>query len=38
VRISRVALEVTPHDGNIEYLRTKQEKLGHLFTKLKIAG
>lgn len=38
VRISRVPLEVTPHDGNIEYLRTKQEKLGHLFTKLKIAG
>jgi 3,4-dihydroxy 2-butanone 4-phosphate synthase/GTP cyclohydrolase II len=38
VRVSRVALEVTPHDGNIEYLRTKQEKLGHLFTILKIAG
>ena len=32
----REALEVIPHHGNIEYLRTKQEKLGHLFTKLKV--
>ncbi|MFQ5918140.1 MAG: GTP cyclohydrolase II [Candidatus Binatia bacterium] len=30
----RVPLEVAPHKTNIEYLRTKQEKLGHLFTKL----
>ncbi len=30
----RVPLEVEPHKTNIEYLRTKQEKLGHLFTKL----
>jgi len=37
VRVTRVPLEVTPHHGNIEYLRTKQEKLGHLFTKLKVA-
>lgn len=37
VRVTRVPLEVTPHRGNIEYLRTKKEKLGHLFTKLKIA-
>jgi 3,4-dihydroxy 2-butanone 4-phosphate synthase/GTP cyclohydrolase II len=36
VRIIRVPLEVTPHHGNIEYLRTKQEKLGHLFSKLKV--
>jgi 3,4-dihydroxy 2-butanone 4-phosphate synthase / GTP cyclohydrolase II len=38
VRVSRVPLEVTPHEGNIEYLRTKREKLGHLFSKLKIAS
>jgi len=38
VSITRVPLEVTPHEGNIEYLRTKREKLGHLFSKLKIAS
>jgi 3,4-dihydroxy 2-butanone 4-phosphate synthase/GTP cyclohydrolase II len=38
VSVSRVPLEVTPHAGNIEYLRTKREKLGHLFSKLKIAS
>jgi 3,4-dihydroxy 2-butanone 4-phosphate synthase/GTP cyclohydrolase II len=38
VRVSRVPLEVIPHEGNIEYLRTKREKLGHLFSKLKIAS
>lgn len=32
--VERVALEVTPHAGNIAYLRTKQEKLGHLLTGL----
>jgi 3,4-dihydroxy 2-butanone 4-phosphate synthase / GTP cyclohydrolase II len=36
VRVSRVPLEVTPHLGNIDYLRTKKEKLGHLFSKLKV--
>ncbi len=36
VRVTRVPLEVTPHIGNIDYLRTKKEKLGHLFTKLKV--
>jgi 3,4-dihydroxy 2-butanone 4-phosphate synthase/GTP cyclohydrolase II len=36
VRVSRVSLEVTPHLGNIDYLRTKKEKLGHLFSKLKV--
>jgi len=30
----RVALEVEPHADNIAYLRTKQEKLGHLLTGL----
>jgi 3,4-dihydroxy 2-butanone 4-phosphate synthase / GTP cyclohydrolase II len=38
VSVNRVPLEVTPHEGNIEYLRTKREKLGHLFSKLKIAS
>jgi len=38
VRVVREPLEVTPHRGNIEYLRTKQEKLGHLFTKLKVVS
>ncbi|MDG2306007.1 MAG: GTP cyclohydrolase II [Candidatus Binatia bacterium] len=32
--VERVALEVKPHAGNIAYLRTKQEKLGHLLTGL----
>ena len=36
VRVSRVPLEVAPHLGNIDYLRTKKEKLGHLFSKLKV--
>ena len=36
VNVQREALEVIPHRGNIEYLRTKQEKLGHLLTKLKV--
>jgi 3,4-dihydroxy 2-butanone 4-phosphate synthase / GTP cyclohydrolase II len=36
VRVTRVPLEVTPHLGNIGYLRTKKEKLGHLFSRLKV--
>ncbi len=28
--VTRVALESHPHSGNIAYLRTKREKLGHL--------
>ena len=36
VKVTRVPLEVPPHAGNIEYLRTKQEKLGHLLTHLKV--
>lgn len=31
----RKPLEVPPHEGNIQYLRVKKEKLGHLFTELK---
>jgi len=36
VQVARMPLEVTPHRGNIDYLRTKKEKLGHLFTKLRV--
>lgn len=36
VNVVRVPLEVEPHTGNIEYLRTKKEKLGHLFSELKL--
>lgn len=32
--VERVPLETTPQESNIEYLRTKQQKLGHLFSKL----
>ena len=31
---ARAPLEVAPHAGNIEYLRTKQVKLGHLLSGL----
>lgn len=31
---SRAPLEVVPHAGNIEYLRTKQRKLGHMLTSV----
>ncbi len=33
--VERLPLEIPPHQGNIRYLRTKQQKLGHLFTELK---
>jgi 3,4-dihydroxy 2-butanone 4-phosphate synthase / GTP cyclohydrolase II len=36
VSVTRVPLEVAPHPGNIAYLRTKKEKLGHLFSELKL--
>ena len=36
LRVTRVPLEVTPHSGNIDYLRTKKEKLGHLLSELKL--
>jgi 3,4-dihydroxy 2-butanone 4-phosphate synthase/GTP cyclohydrolase II len=35
---SRAPLEVAPHAGNIDYLRTKQAKLGHLLTGLVPRG
>jgi 3,4-dihydroxy 2-butanone 4-phosphate synthase/GTP cyclohydrolase II len=34
--VERVALESTPHGDNIEYLRTKREKLGHFFSTLQL--
>ena len=33
--LERLPLEIPPHQGNIHYLRTKQQKLGHLFSGLK---
>jgi len=30
----RVPLEIQPHESNIHYLRTKQSKMGHLFSNL----
>lgn len=36
--VERVPLEVQPHRSNIEYLRTKKEKLGHLLSKLEAQG
>jgi 3,4-dihydroxy 2-butanone 4-phosphate synthase/GTP cyclohydrolase II len=34
--VARLPIEIPPHQGNIHYLRTKQQKLGHLFTGLKL--
>jgi 3,4-dihydroxy 2-butanone 4-phosphate synthase/GTP cyclohydrolase II len=36
VEVTRIPLEVAPHVDNIGYLRTKKEKLGHLFSELKL--
>jgi 3,4-dihydroxy 2-butanone 4-phosphate synthase/GTP cyclohydrolase II len=33
--VERLPIEVPPRPGNIHYLRTKQEKLGHIFSRLK---
>ena len=35
---ARQPIEIPPHKGNIRYLRTKREKLGHLFTGLEPKG
>jgi 3,4-dihydroxy 2-butanone 4-phosphate synthase / GTP cyclohydrolase II len=34
--VERLPIEIPPHQGNIHYLRTKQQKLGHLFSGLKL--
>ncbi len=34
--VERLAIEIPPHQGNIHYLRTKQQKLGHLLSGLKL--
>lgn len=36
LEVKRVPLEARPHSFNIEYLRTKKRKLGHLFSDLKL--
>jgi len=33
--VERKPIEIPPHEGNIEYLRAKKEKLGHLLTEFK---
>jgi len=33
--VERLPLEIPPHQGTLHYLRTKQQKLGHLLTGLK---
>ncbi len=32
--VERVPIEMPPHDGNVRYLRTKKQKLGHLLDKV----
>jgi 3,4-dihydroxy 2-butanone 4-phosphate synthase / GTP cyclohydrolase II len=32
--VERLPIEIPPHQGTIHYLRTKQQKLGHLFSDL----
>jgi len=31
--VERVPLEISPNPSNLGYLRTKREKMGHLFSK-----
>ena len=34
--VERLPIEIAPHPGNIRYLRTKKEKLGHLFSGIPL--
>ncbi|MBI3783631.1 MAG: GTP cyclohydrolase II [Deltaproteobacteria bacterium] len=35
--VERLPIEIPPHKGNIRYLRTKQQKLGHLLSGLALS-
>ena len=32
--VDRVPIEVKPHNKNVEYLKIKKEKMGHILTNL----
>ena len=32
--VDRVPIEVKPHNRNVEYLKIKKEKMGHILTNL----
>ena len=36
--VERVPLEISPNPSNLRYLRTKREKMGHLFPKAAKLG
>jgi len=36
--VDRLPVEIAPHEGNIRYLRTKKEKLGHLISGIPLVS